>query len=173
MFIFGCPYLKYRSPALSFLIVHVICRESFLSGAMPIIGFLSILNPVRVSVHRPFSLIRQRFQRPVKSSICRQVEDHRELVAHKVEIVVMVLIGLRCFLLTCNGGGMRSWLSDESLSVRPKLRLGRDSISRIRTNPAMTYTTCYAQLFYNPNLSILSFSYLLSSPGHLNSNPPF
>ncbi len=44
--------------------------------------------------------------------------------------------------LVGNGGGMRSWRSDESLSVRPKLRLGRDSTCRIRTNPAMPYTTC-------------------------------
>ncbi|SHG06535.1 hypothetical protein SAMN05444274_1323 [Mariniphaga anaerophila] len=49
---------------------------------------------------------------------------------------------LVAFKICGNGGGMRSWLSDESLSVRPKLRLGRDSTSRIRTTPAMTYTTC-------------------------------
>ena len=48
------------------------------------------------------------------------------------------------FNLAGNGGGMRSWRSDESLSVRPKLRLGRDSTCRIRTNPAMPYTTCCA-----------------------------
>ena len=56
---------------------------------MPIIGFLSILNPILVRVHRPFALIRQRFQRAVQSSIRRHVEDHRELVAQKVEITVM------------------------------------------------------------------------------------
>ncbi len=56
--------------------------------------------------------------------------------------------------LAANGGGMRSWLSDESLSVRPKLRLGRDSTCRIRTNPAMTYTTCYSHVLFS-FLSIL------------------
>ena len=52
-----------------FLSSIVICRESFLSGAMPIIGFLSILNPIRIRINRPFGLIRQRFQGPVKSVI--------------------------------------------------------------------------------------------------------
>ena len=111
-----------------FLSSIVICRESFLSGAMPIIGFLSILNPIRIRINRPFAQIRQSFQRPIKSSIRRQVEDHRELVAHKVENRMMVLIGLRCFLLTCNVEYMQSRrLRASNLSNRCDFEAGYNS----------------------------------------------
>ncbi len=45
------------------------------------------------------------------------------------------------------GTTMRSWRSDESLSVRPKLRLGRDSTCRIRTNPTIKFTHSCASFF--------------------------
>lgn len=47
------------------------------------------------------------------------------------------------------GGGMKSWWSDESLSVRPKLKLGRDSNASIEPIPVTPYATCVRLAFIN------------------------